>query len=77
MKADETKYTCGVCHKTQFDNIQKFPIFGCDKCQASFIRDNIGIKIVREPSQEWKKRNKQLWDSAKEIISPDNYIETF
>ncbi len=76
MKTDEKEYRCSVCLETVFENIQKFPLFTCYKCQTHFIGDNIGIKIAREPPEKWKKLNKSLWDSVKKILSFDNYFCT-
>jgi DNA-directed RNA polymerase subunit RPC12/RpoP len=77
MRANEKAYRCGVCGVTLFENIQISPGFVCHECQTHFMRDQIGIKIAREPSEEWKRRNRDSWESVKKYYASGNYIEIF
>ena len=78
MKADEKKYTCGVCLGVLFEDTIFYKRFACHKCKTHFMReDPIGIKILKEPTEDWKKNNKPLWESVKIILSSSDYIEIF
>ena len=77
MKADEKKYRCGVCNQDESINIKIGITFKCPECETEFKRDNIGIMIIRDPSNDWKKRNMEVWESIKKINYPPNYMEIF
>ena len=62
LKSDEDKYAIS---------------FKCPKCETEFKRDYIGIMISRDPSNDWKKRNMEVWESIKEINYPPKYLEIF
>ncbi len=46
-------------------------------CETEFRRDEIGIMISRDPSDDWKKRNIEVWESIKKINYPPNYMEIY
>lgn len=77
MKADQKEYRCGVCNEYAFENITITNNFKCPICMTEFIRDVIGIMISKNPSDDWKKKNVEVWDSIKEINYPPNYMEIF
>jgi len=77
MKANQKEYRCGVCNETNFENIKISIIFKCPKCETEFRRDETGIMISRDPSDEWKKRNIEVWESIKEINYPPKYMEIY
>ena len=77
MKADEKEYRCGVCNEYNFTNIKISIAFKCPKCETEFKRDYIGIMISRDPSNDWKKRNMEVWESIKEINYSPKYLEIF
>jgi len=76
MNADEKEYRCGVCNKCNLDLKIGFA-FKCYECKTEFKMNDIGIIIIREPSNDWKKRNIEVWESIKKINYPPNYIEYF
>ena len=76
MNVDEKEYRCGVCNKCVIDIKIGFT-FKCYECKTEFKVNDIGIIIIREPSNDWKKRNMEVWESIKKINYPPNYIEYF
>ena len=78
MKANQKEYRCGVCNEIDFENIQISSIFKCSNCETEFIRDEKGIMIIRDPSDDWKKCNIEVWESIKKLnYPPERYIETY
>ncbi len=77
MKRNQKEYSCGVCNETVFPNILIGVGFVCPKCKTHFRRDDIGIIITKEPSDEWKNRNVDGWKVVKEFQLPPKYIEIF
>ncbi|MDO9516496.1 MAG: hypothetical protein Q7J10_00440 [Methanosarcinaceae archaeon] len=77
MKSDQKEYKCGVCNEFDFENIIINSSFKCPECETEFKRDKIGIMINIDPSDDWKKRNMEEWESIKEFNYPPKYIETY
>ena len=77
MKADQKEYKCGVCNEYNFENIKISIVLKCPMCETEFRRDEIGIMISRDPSDNWKKRNIEVWESIKKINYPPNYMEIY
>lgn len=77
MKRNQKEYRCGVCNEAEFPNMLIGVGYTCSKCKTNFRRDDTGIFITKEPSDEWKKHNADEWKNIKEFILPPKYIETF
>lgn len=78
MKIGQKEYRCGVCNEYAFSNILISHGFVCPRCETEFRRDDVGIFITKEPSEEWKRRNQDVWEGIKKINYPyPKYIELF
>ena len=81
MKRSQKEYRCGVCHEVVSTNMLIGVGYTCSKCDTSFQKDDNGIFITKEPSQEWGRRNPNAWaswESIKKIVYPSpKYIEVF
>lgn len=77
MKIGQKQYKCGVCGQYIFDNIFVGVGFICPICETAFKRDDIGILITRDPSDGWKRRNADVWESIKRFNYPPKYMEIF
>jgi hypothetical protein len=81
MKRSQKEYRCDVCNEVVSTNMLIGVGYTCSICDTSFQKDESGIFITKEPSQEWRRRNAiawESWQSKKGLVYPyPKYVEVF